>query len=161
MRAVDDVVLAAIRAVHPDVLNTATGKMESRVHDGQVVADNDTKVVYYPLPYVVYSSNLGTDDDRRLAGRNTQRSVFWSLMFVGIDRTQVKWLAEKVRGQIADRHLEVPGHKTRRIKLQSSQRVWRDDDAIRPDGSPLFYSVDEYDMKLQLSVFPALVEVTP
>ncbi len=144
MRIVDDAVLAVLREVLPDV---STG---TRVHDGEVRANNTTKVVTYPLPYVVYTSNFGADETRRLAGAKSRRSVFFSCMFVGESREQVKWAQGRVRDRIADKRLQIPDHKTWPVELMASQRIRRDDDAIRPDGSPLFYGVDEYDLAITL-----------
>lgn len=153
MQAVDDVLLPLLHAIIPPVTSPDTGLTEGRVHDGEVTADNETKVVSYALPYVVYSSNYGSEETRRLAGRKTRRSVFMSLMFVGADRAQVKWAQGRVRDSIADRRLEIPGHKTWPVELMASRRIRRDDDALRPDGSPLFYGVDEYDLGITLHTF--------
>lgn len=132
MRAVDEVVLAALRATGVDI------------NDGLVDADNSTNVVTYPLPYIVYYSSIGDDSNRRLNGSKARRSVFFSLIYVGEDRNQAKWAGEKARGALADRRFVVPGHNAWLCSLLESQRVRRDDDAIRPDGSPLFYGVDNY-----------------
>lgn len=170
MRAVDDVLLPLLHAVLPPLDNTVTGvEDEPRVHDGQVKVNTDTqtvggrqvRIVSYALPYIVYTSNQGDDDNPRLTGRKMRNSVFIGLKFVGLDRNQVKWAQERVRGQINHRRIIVPGHKTWPCKLDSSTRVWRDDDAMRPDGSALFYADDAYSMSVMLNQFPALVEATP
>ena len=153
MQAVDDVWLGLLEQIIPPAPSPSTGLSETRVHHGLVVADNSTKVVSYALPYVVYSSNYGSEETRRLAGRRTRRSVFMSLMFVGESPEQVKWAQQRVRDSFADRRIEIPGHKTWPVELMASQRIRRDDDALRPDGSPLFYAVDEYDHGLTLHTF--------
>jgi hypothetical protein len=142
VRVVDDAVLAAIEA---------TGVT---VHDGLVDVDTSTKTVNYPLPFVVYYSSVG-DDDRddnpRLVDVATRRSVFISLIYVGGDRNQAKWAGEKVRAAIGDKRLTVAGFtRTWKCKLEESQRIRRDDDAARPDGSPLFYGVDNYAVSIAL-----------
>ena len=102
----------------------------------------------YPLPYVVYYSSVGDDSNRRLSGRLARRSVFFTVTYVGLDRNQTKWAGEKVRAALQSRRFVVPGHRTWLCELLESQRVRRDDDAIRPDGSPLYYGVDNYQLPI-------------
>lgn len=139
MRAVDDVVLAALAATGVDI------------HDGLVHADNSTNTVTYELPYAVYYSSVGDDDNPRLSGRKGRRSVFFSVAYVGLDRNQTKWAGEKIRAALQGKRFVVPGYRTWLCDLQESQRVRRDDDAIRPDGSPLFYGVDNYAVSITIS----------
>lgn len=136
MRAVDDVLMPLIEAA---VFN---------LDDGYVKSDNRTKIVTYPIPYAVYMSSIGDDDNRRLSGRKARLSVYFSLKFVGEDRTQVKWIGERARAVLADKRIAIPGHRTWPCQLLSSSRVFRDDDAISPDGKPLFYSVDDYALSI-------------
>ncbi|MET1061742.1 MAG: hypothetical protein ABWX71_02505 [Aeromicrobium sp.] len=132
------------------------------VHDGLVVADNTSNVVEYELPYAVYYSSLGDDppseQNERLTGRRGRRSIFWSVTYVGADRNQAKWAGQKVRDALSGRRVVVAGHRSWLITVEESQRVRRDDDAIRPDGSPLFYGVDNYSVSITLT---PLEEVSP
>lgn len=139
MRAVDDVVLALL------------ADAGITVYDGHPETDNSGHVVTYPLPYAVYYSNIGDDWNPRLTGRNARRSVFFQLTYVGEDRRQAKWLGERIRALLGDERVVIPGYKSWLCELQESQRVRRDDDAIRPDGSPLFYGVDTYDISIALT----------
>lgn len=139
MRVVDDVVLAALEAT------------DIPVHDGFVQADNKGSRVEYPLPFVVYYSSVGDDGNPRLTGRNGRRSVFFQVTYVGKDRNQTKWAGEKVRDALQDRRFTVPGHRSWLCQLEESQRVRRDDDVMRPDGSPLFYGVDNYALSITLT----------
>ena len=135
MRAVDDVVLAR--------LEDAVFK----VHDGFFgLVDPLTKVVDYPLPYAVYYSSVGDDDEdtRRLSARISRDSVFFSITYVGSDRNQTKAAGEEIRDLLRRWRPDVPGMKAEIVQLLESQRVRRDDEAIRPDGQPLFYGVDNY-----------------
>lgn len=136
MRVVDDVVLAALEAAN---LN---------VHDGFVHVDATTKTVNYPLPFVVYYSSVGDDDNPRLSGRMGRRSVFFSVTYVGLDRKQAKWAGERVRDVLQGHRFTIPGHRSWLCGLDESQRVRRDDGAARPDGSPLFYGVDNYALSI-------------
>lgn len=142
MRAVDDVVLARLIGAGVDI------------HDGDLALDEDDgdkKVVTYDVPYAVYFSNVGDDDRPRLTGRRARRSVFFSITFVGVDRNQTKALGERIRAQLQDRKIEVPGHQTWLCQLQESQRIRRDDEVVRPDGSSLFYGVDNYALPITLT----------
>jgi len=139
MRVVDDVLLPRLQA---------TGVT---VHDGLVFADNTTNIVSYALPYAVYYSSVGDDDNVRLTGRKRRRSVFFTVTYVGLDRTQAKWAGEKIRAVLQGKRIPIPGHQSFLCDLLESQRVRRDDDAIRPDGSPLFYGVDNYALSIILT----------
>jgi hypothetical protein len=140
VRVVDEAVLAVLNALPFDI------------HEADVITDTEQSetqvVVTYDLPYAVYYSNVGDDHEPRLDGRTSRRSVFISLMFVGVDHNQAKWAGEKIREALEGKRIPVPGHKSFLMDLQESQRVRRDDDAIRPDGSPLFYGVDNYAMSI-------------
>ncbi len=133
MRIVDEAAIARLESV-PHL----------NVHDSEVDVDNDSNVVIYPLPYVVYYSNVGDDHSPRLSGRRTRRSVFFSLTCVGLSRDQAKWAGERARDALMDHRIVVPNRGVWLVDLQESQRVRRDDEAVRPDGSPLFYGVDNY-----------------
>ena len=100
------------------------------------------------MPFTIYNSSIGDDDNRRLSGRKGRLSVYFRCRFVGLSPEQVKLEGEKVRAVLADRKITVPGHKTWLCQLLTSQAVYRDDDAIRPDGSPLFQSIDDYALSI-------------
>lgn len=139
MRVVDDVVLALLEAAVPPLNG------EARVHDGFVpVDDPDANIITATLPYLVYYSTLGDDSNWRLAGYQARRSVFFQVTYVGADRNQAKWAGEQQRAALADHAITIPGRKSWRVLLGESQRIRRDDDAARPDGSPIFYGIDLY-----------------
>ena len=145
MRIVDEVILQAVRDAGVDV------------KDGQFLAPPVPGVptkVYVPLPYAVYASSIGDDHNPRLDGRRRRRSVFFSWMYVGLDRNQTKACGERVRQAIDGVRFVIPGHNTWPVQLLESQRVRRDDDAIRQDGKPLFYGVDNYDLALTFNNQP-------
>lgn len=134
MRVVDDVVLARLRETVVEI------------HDGyfNAVPDSGVVVVEYDLPYAVYYSSVGDDDEetRRLCARIPRESVFWSLTYVGMDRNQTKAAGEMLRAKLRRWRPVVAGYRCEIVQILESQRVRRDDHAIRPDGSPLFYGVD-------------------
>jgi hypothetical protein len=138
MRAVDDVVLARLRA--------AVG---FEVYDGffhLASPEGGPVVIEYDVPYAVYFSSVGDDDEdtRRLSAHIPRESVFCSLTYVGVDRNQTKAAGEKLRAQMKRWRPMVPGFVCEIAQLLESQRVRRDDNAVRPDGTPLFYGVDNY-----------------
>lgn len=146
MRDVDDAVLAVANAI--DGLN---------IHDGLLVIDPNTKIVTYDVPYAVYYSGFGNEFTPRLTGRTTMVDVPFRFTTVGLSREQVKWGMERLRSALVGRRLVLAGRRTWLIKLDESQTVFRDDDAIRPDGSPLFYGVDIY--SVQVTKTPAQPEL--
>ena len=143
MRVVDNAILAILDAAGVDI------------HDGEMelpdAPDATRRVVSYPMPYAVYRSNVGLDDNRRLCGRSGRRSTFFTLTYVGLDRNQTKWLGEKIRDLLQEQNIPIPGHRAWFCRLEASQRIWRDDEAARPDGSPIYYGVDEYALSITLT----------
>ena len=142
MRAVDNTVLARLNAISGVV-----------VHDGEMelpAVGVARSIVAYPLPYAVYYASIGDDDKPRLTGRRARRSVFFSIVYIGADRNQAKALGEKIRTSLQDKSIPVTGHNVWLCQLQESQRVRRDDEVVRPDGSPLFYGVDNYALPITL-----------
>jgi hypothetical protein len=136
MRAVDDAVLARLDAVPFEIKD---GFFDAR-------PDSGTVIVTYALPYAVYYSSVGDDDEdtRRLSAHIPRESVFFSLTYVGLDRRQTKAAGEHIRAQLRRWRPTVVGYRAEVVQLLESQRVRRDDEAIRPDGAPLFYGVDNY-----------------
>lgn len=145
-----------VPALHEDDPEAAPADPDAMiVHDGLVAVDNTSNRVAYELPYAVYYSSLGDDpeseENQRLTGRRGRRSIFWSITYVGGDRRQTKWAGQKIRDALAGRRVVVAGHRSWLIGVEESQRIRRDDDAIRPDGSPLFYGVDQYAVSITLT----------
>lgn len=125
------------------------------VHDGLVIANNEDKVVTYDVPYVVFYSSLGDDttedENQRLDGRSRRRSVFFTMTYVGESPRSAKVAGQRIRDALAGYRLTIAGHRVWLTGVEESQRVRRDDDAIRPDGSPLFYGVDNYAVSITLN----------
>ena len=140
MRVVDTVVLDALRD---------TG---ITIHEGLVevetTPEGQPNVLLYDVPYCVYASNVGDVDNPRLTGRPRRRSVYFRLFYVGDDQWQTKATGEALQAAIAGKRFDIPGVKSWPVQLLTSQQVRRDDDMIRPDGSPVFYGVDDYDLAL-------------
>lgn len=137
MRIVDTAVMARLEAAGLAVM------------DGVVPTENeDSKVVTYPLPFVVYYGAVGIHSTPRLTGRRQQSVVGFMVTYVGISREQAKWAGEKARAALEGRRPTIPGHKAGLITLLTSPWVWRDDDMIRPDGKPVFYGRDTYEVPI-------------
>lgn len=143
---IDDVVLEILAG---DELDTGElGPLGVAIFRGEqkpfLENDEGKAVVTYKLPYAVYSSNVGLPFNRRLSGRNTRNSTFCAIQFVGGDQWQAKWAGTQIREALVDRRLEVDGIPTGLVSVEASPRIWRSDDAIRTDGQPVYYGVDEY-----------------
>lgn len=146
MQVVDDAVLALLRAAVPPVSG------DDRVHDGYVPTTYDAgaKIITAVLPYLAYFSSLGDDSNRRMSGPNGRRSVFFQVTYVGDSREQAKLVGARQRAALRDKRISLPGRNSWPIILGESQRIRRDDDAARPDGSPLFYGVDLYSVAVTI-----------
>ncbi len=125
----DDALLALLRAV-----------ANLNVHDGYVDVDETQKVISVPLPYVVFWSTPGYDNDARQDGRVAGRVVDFQITGVGGTREQAKWVLDKARGALSRKRL----NGSLIIRDDDNQFVRRDDDYTRPGGGPLFYGVDKY-----------------
>jgi hypothetical protein len=156
MRAVDDYLIGR----HDPVTNLLDGtgylsNLGVRIYDDQTGIDPmspDTVKVSYPVPFATYSSSVGDDDNRRLSGRRGRRSVFFSFTYVGETREQCKWAGERLRGALERHRPVLTEYRCWPIALLlgGSQRIRRDDAVMRPDGSPLYYGIDDFAVSLAL-----------
>lgn len=110
------------------------------VHDGFIKVDETEKVISAALPYVVFYSSPGYDNDKRLGDGIGGRVVEFQVTGVGATREQAKWALDKARDALNKKRLN--GSAIRRY--DDNQYVRRDDDYTRPGGGPLFYGVDRY-----------------
>lgn len=109
------------------------------VHDGYVKADETEKVISVALPYVVFYSSPGYDNDLRLFGAGG-RVIEFQVTGVGATREQAKWVLDKARDALNRQRL---GSSVIR-RSDDNAYVRRDDDYTRPGGGPLFYGIDRY-----------------
>lgn len=109
-------------------------------YDGFVEADETEKVISVPLPYVVFYSTPGYDNDERLCGGVGGRVLEFSVTGVGVDRWQAKWALDQARSVLNRRRLN--GNLIRRS--EDNESVRREDTYTRPGGDPLFYGIDKY-----------------
>lgn len=134
MRDVDTAILAALNAVL------------ANVNDGAVDMDDAGQVVLCPVPYVVYWSDLGRPEARRMNGRASVTAVGFQVTYVGESREQAKWAGEKQRAALEGLAIPVPGRRSWLVTLDDTQRVIPDGSAWLP-GTPArrpFYGVDQY-----------------
>ena len=143
---IDDVILEILAGNQLDT--GELGPLGVAVFRGEqkpfLINEEGKAVVTYKLPYAVYSSNVGLPFNRRLSGRQTRNSTFCAIQFVGGDQWQAKWAGKAIRDALVDRRVVVGGIPTGLISVEASPRIWRSDDAIRTDGQPVYYGVDEY-----------------
>lgn len=163
MRVVDNALLGEIGrgqdADHPDRLalgGLIGGDPHLPVWDGETGIDpmSTGKVtISYPVPFATYTSTLGDDDNARLTARKVRRSVAFYLIYVGETRDQAKWAGERLRLKLQRKRLTVPGFRTWPIALElgGSDRIRRDDNTMRSDGSPLYYGIDRYAVSIMLT----------
>lgn len=123
-----------------DILAILDAVPNLNVYDGYVDADETEKVISVPLPYVVYYSSPGYDDDERFTGNVYRRVHEFQLTGVGSTREQAQWALDKARAVLNRKKLD--GSQIRRS--DDNQFVRRDDDYTRPGGGPLFFGVDRY-----------------
>lgn len=143
---IDEAILAILAG---DELNTGDmGPLGVAIFDGEqkpfLENEEGKAVVTYNLPYAVFTSNVGLPYARRLTGRQTRNSTFCAIQFVGGTREQAKWAGQQIRDALIGRRLVLDDLPTGLIEVEASPRIWRSDDAIRPDGFPVYYGVDEY-----------------
>lgn len=123
-----------------DVLALLAGVPFLTVYDGEVDVDEAAKVITVELPYVVFWSTPGYDNDERFSGDIGGRVVEFQLTGVGESREQAKWVLEQARTVLSRQRLgRGLIHRT-----ADNQTVRRDDNYTRPGGGPLFYGVDRY-----------------
>jgi hypothetical protein len=125
----DDDVLAMLRAV-PNLT----------VYDGSIDVDETEKVIKVDLPYVMFWSTPGYDNDVRQSGGVAGQVDEFQLTGVGEDRAQAKAVLQRARDAISRKRV---GKGLIRRSLDN-QPVRRDDDYTRPGGDPIFSGVDRY-----------------
>jgi hypothetical protein len=156
MRAVDDYLIGKHDPVTDELDNTGyLSSLPFSIYDSQTQIDPmtpDKVVLTYPVPFATYSSSIGDDDNRRLNAAQARRSVFFSFVYVGETRTQAKWAGELLRARLKNHRPVLLGHNSWPISILTggSQRVRRDDAVMRPDGSPLFYGIDDYAVSITI-----------
>jgi hypothetical protein len=133
MSAADTALLAILAATGIDT------------NDTFVNADNSGKTVTFPTPYYVYESSTGDDSQKsteRLSGPGDKRSHFFTIGYVGDTAEQAR--AAGAKAHAAFRRARITGAGIRNsgfITVDEAQRIRRDDDAINPDGHPLYRGV--------------------
>lgn len=140
MRVIDTALLAMLATTGLDV------------NDSFVDVDNSTNVVAYPTPFLVYYSTIGDNHNYRLSGQYGRLSKFFTVMYVGLTPEQARGAGEKARAALCGKRVSGAGiHRSWPIDLEESQTVRRDDDAINPEGRPLYTGVDHYAVSVTLN----------
>lgn len=131
-------------AADVELLALLAGDPALRVHDGSVDADETTKVISVPLPYVVFFSADDDESDERFSGNVAAGEVQFQVNYVGDSREQAKRAGKRARACLSRKRITVNGKRSGLIHLDDSMIVRRDDVFTRPGGGPLFYGVDLY-----------------
>lgn len=163
MRVVDKALLGEVGrgqdAEHPDRLalgGLIGGDPNLPLWDEMTSIDPFTPgkvTVTYDVPFATYASAIGDDDPEtaRLSGRRMRLSVPFYLTYVGATRDQAKAAGERLRLKLVRTRLSIDDVRVWPITLEESQRVRRDDNVMRPDGSPLYYGIDQYAVSIMLT----------
>lgn len=109
------------------------------VYWGYLDVDESTKIITVPLPYIVFNSSPGYDNNERQDGRVGGRVLEFDIKGIGGSERQAKWVLDEARKMLSRKRLN--GALIQRSN--DNQRVRRDDDYTHSDG-PLFYGVDRY-----------------
>ena len=104
------------------------------VHDGIVDADETTKVISVPLPFVVYFGKRTTPENVRAGGRG-ERGNFIALTCAGESRLHADLVADKVEAALDGAAL---GKRT--VSFFERSGPTRDLRYTRPGNEPLFYT---------------------
>lgn len=114
------------------------------VYRGKVDVDEDAKEIGVPLPYLVYWTTPGYDNDARFDGRANGRVLEFQLTSVGVSPEQAKALLDKARALINRKRIG----KSLCKRDVDNQPIRREDAYTRPGGAPLFYGVDRYSLPI-------------
>lgn len=114
------------------------------VYRGKADADEAAKEITVPLPYLVYWTTPGYDNDARYDGRAGGRVLEFQLTGVGKTDEQAKAVLDKARALINRKRIGI-GLCKRDV---ANQTIRRDDVYTRPGGGPLFYGVDRYSLPI-------------
>lgn len=136
----DDGLLAMLDASPSLVLYDGITATPNAIYDGYVEVDETLKVIAVPLPYVVFYSTPGRDNDERQSGQVAGRVVEFTITAVGVDRRQAKWILDKARDVLSRKRLD--GNLIKRDDVNLP--VDRSDEYTRPGGGPLFFGIDRY-----------------
>lgn len=123
-----------------DLLALLRGVTNLNVYDGYVNADDTLKVIAVPLPYVVFYSTPGYDNNKRMCGGVSGRVLEFTVTGVGGTVEQTKWALDKARTVLSRQRLN--GNLI--IRDDSNDPVRREDTYSQPGGLPLFYGIDRY-----------------
>jgi hypothetical protein len=107
-------------------------------------------VVEREMPYAVYFGSTGLPSRRRLSGHRSHQSVYFSFRGVGISDEQARWVMQELQDTLEGLRLVVPGRQTGLVSVDGSNRVFRDDEAVQPNGGPVFYGEDYYAVGVKL-----------
>jgi hypothetical protein len=114
---------------------------------------DEKQTLSYPVPFATYTSSIGADDNPRLTGRKTRRSVFLVFTYAGVTSKQAKWAGQRIRLKLERHRPVIPGYRAWPIagEIDGSDRIRPDFNVLRPDGSALYYGIDRYAVSIVLT----------
>ena len=110
------------------------------VYWGHIDVDEAEKVINVPLPYLVFNTSPGYDNNERYCGDVGGRVLEFDLKGVGVSERQAKWILDEGRKMLNRKRLN--GSLIKRS--DDNLNVRRDDDFTSSGGGPVFYGVDRY-----------------
>lgn len=109
-------------------------------------------IVTKKLPYAVFYGGPGTPVRRRASGEYSKRSEFFGFRSVGITREQAEWVLEELQDALLYTRLVLSsGRGVELVSVEQSNRIFRDDEAVQPNGGPIFYGEDYYSVRVMLN----------
>lgn len=114
--------------------------VKNAVYWGYIPVIASDKVINVPLPYLVYNSSPGRDNNERFCGNVGGRVGEFDLKGVGSSERQAKWVLDEARKVLNRKRLG----KSLIKRSDDNLNVRRDDDFTASGGDPVFYGVDRY-----------------
>lgn len=119
------------------------------VYDGHVTdSDGNAKTISAPLPYAVFYSLTRVPTGDSLAGSASARLQTFQVSFVGETRAQAELVSIDTRAALDRRFVQFVDREAFVRLNDDSLDATRDDTWTRPDGGPLFYGADRYDVAI-------------
>lgn len=137
---VDDEILTLLAVSPFHLYDPSVTATVNAIFDGYPEADETEKVISIPLPYLVYVTTPGYDNDPRQCGDVGGRVLEFQVTAVGRSQRQAKWALDHAREALSRKRLG----RALIVRSEDNLYVRRDDEFTRPDGGPLFLGVDRY-----------------
>lgn len=137
---IDDEILALLAVSPFHLYDAGAVATPNAIFEGYPQADETEKIIAVPLPYLVYVTTPGFDNDLRQCGDVAGRVLEFQIAAIGEAQWQAKWALDHARAVLSRRRLG------RALIRRSPDNLYvrRESEFTRPDGGPLFHGVDRY-----------------